>query len=75
VITHRITAIITYWNGSGWARNSPGSIGSSSDEIVLMPARSSAARSSGVPGRSDGSSVVTVEMSSLLMGSRPHGMR
>src|SRR6478752_1408928 len=66
VITHRITAIITYWNGDGCGRNSPGSIASSSERMALSPSRSSAARSAAVPGSSAGSSGVAMEVSSLM---------
>src|SRR4051812_14813261 len=66
VITQRMIAIITYWNGDGCGRSSPGSIASSSDLITLNPARSSIARSSGVPGRSAGSSGAATEVSSVM---------
>src|SRR3954452_20866942 len=66
VTTQRITAMITYWNGDGCGRSSPGSIASSSDRIVLRPSRSRAARSSAVPGSSAGSSDAATEVSSLM---------
>src|SRR6185312_3002534 len=58
--------MITYWNGEGCGRSSPGSMRSSSDGIALRPSRSSAARSCVLPGRSAGSSVATAKVSSLM---------
>src|SRR3954463_3600592 len=70
VTTQRITAMITYWNGDGCGRSSPGSIASSSDRMALRPSRSSAARSGSVPGRSAGSlGLVTVDSSVMSIGS------
>ena len=71
VITQRTTAIVTYWNGDGCGRSSPGSMGSSSEVIADMPWVASAARS---PGPGEQCRVVLGRMVSSVMF-RPYGMR